>query len=351
MQKNFDEMSTYFFEEMIEVNADNKALISFNETAVDRRIQPNRLCTDELHLPMHDYPQPEHCIPSGYMVRTPKKFGDEIQYYEDDLDRNRIVANSSGPSYYFLRSSHFYVSNIQTHINDLLEIRSLYPKKGAMGLYVDCGSDWEFHQRAGKSSLVNIYEYGRFWLASKLSVFFVASYIPENHHQGPIEHSFAPRTNDIAGVTFPLDLKGKNKDSEIAEEINSSLNLIANAWNGKEYGGFPVVAEVVECNIEQRFDDYSLVYSELKTGNLPDEMKSRLSFFLSHLVKTQWTLLFIPCFNCDVCLSTMWVQAPKFYDFVARVHNGKLPLGKFNDGMHLFLCLDIMSLNPDLLII
>jgi hypothetical protein len=203
MQKLFDEMATYYFDEMVEVNADNKALISFNEAAVNKRTQPNRLLLDSevVHYPMHDFPQPEKCIPSSYMVLTPKNSG-EAQYYDDDLGRKRIVKNTAGPSYFFLRSSHYYTVNIETHINDLSAVRNMYPAKGAMGVFVDCGTDWEFHLRSGKSSILNIYEYGRFWLENKLTVFFVAAYLPENHHQGPIEHSFGPRTNDIAGAIF-----------------------------------------------------------------------------------------------------------------------------------------------------
>lgn len=331
MQKNFDEMSTYFAEELIEVNADNKALISFNESAIDRRTQPNRLFSDgnAPKYDMHDFPQPEKCIPSAYMVRTPRT-GD-IEYYEDDLGRKRIAKNTSGPTYFFLRSSHFYESNIQCHINDLLELTKLYPLKGAMGLYVDNGTDWAFHLRSGKCSLVNIYEYGRFWLESRLSVFFVAAFVPENHHQGPIEHFFGPRTNEIAGAMFPLDLNDKSEE-ELAKEIDNSMDLIAKSWEGREYGGFPVHATVVSCKANPHFNDIDEIQSQFKSGNLNSDVKRSLLFFLKHLAKTPWTLLFLPCMDCEICLKTNWKKADRFYQFIAKTHAGMLPLGRLNEG-------------------
>jgi hypothetical protein len=312
----------------LHINADNKALISFNKAAIDRRTQPNRLFSEQHHIEMHDYPQPEKVIPSAYLVRTPPA---ELGCYMDDLNRKRIVTSRAGPVYTYLRSSHYNVANIEVHLNDLYSLHNLYPKKGAIALFVDDGSDWEFNLRSGKCSIVNIYEYGCFWLKSRVNVFFVAAYLPENHHQGPIGRSFASLTNALAGTNFPLHLDGKSED-EVAALIDAGMEFIASSWEGRKYDGFDVHSTVVRCKEEQQFSDLPDIREQFKHKKFSVDVEKMLKFFLTHCVKTPWTLLFLPCFNCEICNSTAWIKSDKLDHFLRNEHGGRMPLPSLDSG-------------------
>lgn len=120
------EFGEYFRDSVLTLSCDNKKLVSFSEQAVDRHIQPKKLFLDTQtpHKEMHDYPNinsiNESIIPSGYLVLKSAK----QEYYQDASDRRRLVLPASGDQFIKLRSNHYFSANIQSHSNDIYQIKN-----------------------------------------------------------------------------------------------------------------------------------------------------------------------------------------------------------------------------------
>jgi hypothetical protein len=333
MIKNLMEMCVYF--RILTVNADNKALVKFNNTAVSRHIQPNTLLLDgqEIHYPMHDFPGQDKILPSAYLVLMWQESTWQLKYYEDKHNRKRIVLPVSGPEFIFNRPTRYFTANIETHVNDLLYLLDhYYATDGALALFADQGTDWEFSQRGGKSSLLNIFYYGLLWMKSRLSVLMVIEYIPENHHQGPVEHSFGSLTKQIAGATLKLDLDNLG-ESEIMAKLDEEINRFSKFWDGNEHDGFPVKAIPVSCSAKSALDkSVEYIKSQIKVAvkNMDISVKDLLIYFVSHLRKTPWTLSYLSC-QCAKCKTINWKPATEdFAEFLRDSHAGKLPFARMN---------------------
>lgn len=236
----------------------------------------------------------------------------------DSQKRPHVEIPNQGPVFIFNRSNNFYTSNIECHLNDISSImKNNFPSSGALGLTVDKGGDWAWHvsgsSGSGKSSVLNIFEFGKLWMDLKLNILLAISYIPENHHQNRIEHAWGPRTNDLAGVHFKPNVSHLSREDR-AKELDKEIDILTRIWGKDQYCGFPITCHSVPCIPESpaQYRDIEELSKLLKSNNIPEQERGVLKFLLAHMVKYSESLLIMSCDlgTCDHC-SKISLRAPK----------------------------------------
>ncbi len=214
------------------------------------------------------------------------------------------------------------------------------------------GSDWFWHSK-NKSSLVNFFEYGRLWKDRALNVLLVISYVPENHHQNAVEHSWGPRTNDLAGIHFKPNVLNKS-EKDISKELDEEVDLVTRLWNGKKYSNFPVTAISVPCLpiTQPSYNDLEELSKELKMANIPQERKDQLLFFFRHAIKHADSLLFLNCKDktCNHCTQVP-IRSPKLLSCLWTKFSSKTPVTQKNPNTGHFYSFGELCTFPQLSIL
>lgn len=76
-------------------------------------------------------------------------------------------------------------------------------KRKTINIICDGGPDWT------PKSTPNLINFGRLWRDLNLNISILTSYAPGHSCHNPIEHSWAPLSKWLTGVTIPIALEGK----------------------------------------------------------------------------------------------------------------------------------------------
>ena len=126
-----------------------------------------------------------------------------------------------------------------------------------VNIICDEGPDWT------TKSMPNLINFGRLWRDLNLNILILTSYAPRHSCHNPIEHSWAPLSKWLTGVTLPIALEGKTfpwvnfaglSENEIrnqkAEVLDEACRKCSRYWTERRLILFQFESHALKLNLK-----------------------------------------------------------------------------------------------------
>lgn len=187
----------------------------------------------------------------------------------DEHKRLHYTQPRKGPLHVFNRANLFHTADIQTHVNDIIQIYKGQTFPAALLLRTDRGPDWNL------TYLINLVFICRLWFDKKMDLLIMVAFAPYNSAFGIIEHDWAILSNTLSGVVFdtclpgetlpPLKQRNLSEEERVSKEatlFDSTLQQLSRYYKVATTSGFPVNVHTVKCQVVVL--PKSLILSHLK---------------------------------------------------------------------------------------
>ena len=186
------------------------------------------------------------------------------------------------------------------HVNNLKEILQptvLGENKKAVTIICDGGPGWK------PRCTPNLMNFGWLWQDLNLDILILTSYAPGHSCLNPIEHSWAPLSTWLTGVTLPIALEASPwvefvglSEDEIrkrkAEVLDEACSKCSKCWEGKTIDSFPVCVKCIKSLGEGQTNDHEVlktmaksIAQKLRGDPRLTNCRSEYQFFVRHLTK------------------------------------------------------------------
>ncbi|XP_057291292.1 uncharacterized protein LOC130613938 isoform X3 [Hydractinia symbiolongicarpus] len=367
-----NELAQLCNENTISLSVDNKNKVDVGIPATSRRAQIRRYHIEN-EAPIyndHDFPYPNSKLtPAGYQqlkvritrsrslspTRQPLKINRKRSLSEgssflvlksertkDKVGRSKIKWSRKGPLFIHLYPSRLVEATNVMHVNYLLHL--LQQEKKIKNVYnvvaiADGGPDWS------TKAVVNLMSLGYLWLNLRLDCLIVQCYAPGHSRFNPIERCWSFLTQQLVGVTLPVEVDGKTPNPNDSEKwlnvLDNAATVCSKFWNNKIYDGFPIKVETflstnpllkdIKCAHDtiKRFCVASR--KSIKSSVEFTELQQKYRFFVKHCTRKAYQIEFVRCTStdCDHC-SSLPLRKNQFLD-VIREFGGTCPTPQHSD--------------------